>query len=338
MKKLFSVFAEISILAAPVKYTIGCNPIPDLPYISDNQISENTKKTINRLVLDENSKVTTLFDYNLDTWVKPTFFPKENIMNINIENKDILKQMQLNMPQLKKIHSEENLAKDSLEYMKKILLSSRDLKSQPWPTVVEKYNWYLDQTSKNKIVTDLETLVYYYDNLISEKSDLYDKKRWLYVDQLRSENVKDWFKDAHSWTLNSTSANYNENTKFDQGIFYYVLLNTYLQKVQTHYNVQLRNIWKEYSNQKDKETILNIISPDIAGITLTFTVWDPEKWTKYFVDGHPVVNSNDNVFENLPSLPIEQKIGVKLVVANIYGTVSSYLIGSFVISNLLGIE
>ncbi|GAA6238420.1 MAG: hypothetical protein SPLM_05390 [Spiroplasma phoeniceum] len=338
MKKLFSVFAAISILAAPVTYTIGCNPIPDLPYISDNQISENTKKTINSLVLDENSKVNTLFDYNLDTWVKPTFFPKENIMNIKIENKDILKQMQLTMSQLKKIHSEENLAKDSLEYMKKSLLSSRDLRSQPWPTVVEKYNWYLDQTSKNKTVTDLETLVSYYDNPISEKSDLYDKKRWLYVDQLRSENVKDWFKDSHSWTLNPTSANYNENTKFDQGIFYYVLLNTYLQKVQTHYNVQLKNIWKEYSNKNDKESIQNIISHDIAGITLTFTVWDPEKWTKYFVDGHPVVNSNENIFENLPILPIEQKIGVKLVVANIYGTVSSYLIGSFVISNLLGIE
>ncbi|UZQ30148.1 MAG: hypothetical protein OHM56_00950 [Spiroplasma phoeniceum] len=70
---------------------------------------------------------------------------------------------------------------------------------------------------------------------------------------------------------------------------------------------------------------------NIAGITLTFTVWDPEKLTKYFVDGHPVVNSNENIFENLPILPIEQKIGVKLVI------VSSYLIGGFVISNLLGI-
>ncbi|UZQ30149.1 MAG: hypothetical protein OHM56_00955 [Spiroplasma phoeniceum] len=108
---------------------------------------------------------------------------------------------------------------------------------QPWPTVVEKYNRYLDQTSKNKTVTDLEPLLSYYDNPISEKSDLYDKKRLLYVDKLRSENVKDWFKDSHSWTLNPTSTNYNENKKFDQGIFYYVLLNTYLQKVQTHYNV-----------------------------------------------------------------------------------------------------
>ncbi len=101
MEKLFSVFAEIIILATPATYTIGCNLIPDLPYISDNQISENTKKTINSLVLDENSKVNTLFDSNLDTWVKPTFLPKENIININIK-KRYFKKIQLTMSQLKK--------------------------------------------------------------------------------------------------------------------------------------------------------------------------------------------------------------------------------------------
>ncbi|WP_338955677.1 hypothetical protein [Spiroplasma endosymbiont of Polydrusus cervinus] len=75
-----------------------------------------------------------------------------------------------------------------------------------------------------------------------------------------------------------------------------------------------------------------------AKITLAFTVWDSEKWTKHFVDDRPVVKSNDNLFENLPILPIKQIIGVKLVISDKYGTVSNYLIGNFVVADLLELE
>jgi len=179
-------------------------------------------------------------------------------------------------------------------------------------------------------VSDLNQLVNYFDGS-SWNKNLIDKKRWLYVDQVRSNNPNDWFKDAHAWSLNSKSARYNGNTKFDQGIFYHILLNTFLTEVNNEYNVKLRAIWNENDSQ-------NIISPDIAGITFAFTTWDPNKWTKYFVDGHPIVESNANIFENLPILPIEQTVGVKLVVADIYGRISSYLIGNFVISSLLGLH
>lgn len=211
--------------------------------------------------------------------------------------------------------------------MQKSLLSSRDMISEPWQKVVEKYNWYLNDQSKNQTVSDLSKLVNYFDGSTWNAS-LIDKKRWLYVDQIRSNNPINWFKDAHALSLNPKSLRYNENNKFDQGIFYHILLNTFLTEVNSEYNVKLRNIWNENDSQ-------NIISPDIVGITFAFTVWDPNKWTKHFVDGHPIVENNANIFENLPILPIDQTIGVKLVIADIYGIISSYLIGNFVLSSLL---
>ncbi|WHQ36456.1 hypothetical protein [Spiroplasma sp. SV19] len=332
MKKLLSVFTAISILATPVTWVAGCSPVLELPYISNNKISENTQKAINAAVLSnaKDAKIKSLFDYNLDEWWNPNFNPVKNIMTVKMDSYNLFNQAQEYLVMQQKMANNKANKKDTLEYMQKSLLSSRDMISQPWPKVVEKYNWYLNDKSKNQTVIDLNELVKYFDGSTWNAS-LIDKKRWLYVDQLRSNNPADWFKDAHAWSLNPNSFDYNENTRFDQGIFYHILLNTFLKEVNTEYNVKLRKIWNETDSQ-------NIISPDIAGITFAFTAWDTNKWTKHFVDGHPIVESNDNIFENLPILPIEQTIGVKLVVADIYGSISSYLIGNFVISSLLGLH
>ncbi|AOX43967.1 hypothetical protein S100390_v1c06300 [Spiroplasma sp. NBRC 100390] len=332
MKKLLSIFTAISILATPVTWVAGCSPVLDLPYISNNKISENTKKAINDAVLSnkKDAKIKSLFDYNLDEWSNPNFKPVKNIMTVKLNSNDLFNQTHQYLTMQQKMNNNVAIKKDTLEYMQKSLLSSRDMISQPWPTVVEKYNWYLDQKSKNQSVIDLSQLTSYFDGSPWNEA-LIDKKRWLYVDQVRSNNPNDWFKDAHAWSLNPKSIRYNEKTKFDQGIFYHILLNTFLKEVNNEYNVKLRAIWNENDSQY-------IVSPDIAGITFAFTTWDPNKWTKHFVDGHPIVESNANIFENLPILPIEQTIGVKLIVADIYGTISSYLIGNFVISNLLGLD
>ncbi|AGM25141.1 hypothetical protein [Spiroplasma chrysopicola] len=60
-------------------------------------------------------------------------------------------------------------------------------------------------------------------------------------------------------------------------------------------------------------------------------VLDPKKWTKHFVQGKPVISSNDNVFENLPILPLDEELGIKLVIADSYGNLHNYIIGKIVL-------
>ncbi|WP_425379488.1 hypothetical protein [Spiroplasma endosymbiont of Stenodema calcarata] len=332
MKKLLSIFTTFSILVTPITWVNGCSPVLDLPYISNNKISKNAQKTINKVVLEneKNSQIKSLFDYNLDEWTNPSFTPVKNIMEIKFDLNSLFYQTSQYLRMQKNMPTNQITKKDSLEYIKASLLSSSNLISQPWATVVEKYNWYLNQKNKDQTVLDLGKVVNYFDGN-TWNDNLYNQKRWLYVDQIRSNDPKDWFRDAHAWTLNPNSEDYNQDTKFDQGIFYHVLLNNFLEAVGTKYYVNLKTIWNENNSQHP-------LSPEIAGITLAFTTWDSKKWTKHFVDNRPIVDSNNNIFENLPILPLEQKIGVKLVVADIYGKISNYIIGNFVLSGLLNLQ
>ncbi|AHF57524.1 hypothetical protein [Spiroplasma eriocheiris] len=348
MRKLLALTTSITLITSSTMNIVSCNLDTALPFYNNDGMTKQNEEDINDAVLGGfdipgKSKISSLFDYNLDKWAA------EDVNNLNGNLLETNLNLNKISPSINAQHfsPKVSLTSNSLLYtapnsrdyddhkkdinklIRESLLSSNDIMEQPTDKIVNKYESYLTDQEKADSIINMEKVVEYYEKIYNPETPSAQKKRWLYVDKLRG-NYTNWFKQGRDWNSNPFLPDFDfKNVKYVQSVFYYTILEHFIQASGEKYNVNLTHIWGPHLSRS--------INSNIAQINFTFTAWDPLKWVKYYVDGHPIVDSNDNIFENMPIIPLDEKVGVKLIVTDIYGGSSSYIIGNFTFSKLLNL-